>query len=169
MLKLDRLITLTGLNAELLPITVNDFGEQEGGSPDTTARVWARREILGGGEYFRSDGRTSGQNLISASFFIRHRDDIVPLKSGIIDADRRMWAIRSITELRERGRSRWLRLEAQHSSESFQDSVAPFVGRETPEPDPVVPPVSAASFLLLENGDRLLLEDGSRLLLEGSA
>ena len=29
MLKLDRLVTLTRLNAELAPITVNEFGEQE--------------------------------------------------------------------------------------------------------------------------------------------
>ena len=91
-LKLDRLITLTRLNSELAPITVNDFGELAGGSPNTSVKVWARREITSGGEYFRSDGRRSGQNILLASFIIRHRTDIIPLSSGVIDSDRRMWA-----------------------------------------------------------------------------
>ena len=64
MLKLDRLITLTRLNAELLPIEYDEYGELAGGSPNTSVKVWARREITSGGELFRSDGRTSGQNLI---------------------------------------------------------------------------------------------------------
>ena len=43
MLKLDRLITLTRLNAELLHHrTVNEYGELDGGSPDTTVTVWAQ-------------------------------------------------------------------------------------------------------------------------------
>ena len=130
MLKMDRLITLTRLNTEEAPISTNNFGETEG-SPNTTARVWAQRTIVSGGSFFRSDGRTSGQNLLLASFTIRHRADVVPLKSGIVDADRRQWAITSIQELRELGRSRWLRLECQHSSESFQDAIAPFSGRVT--------------------------------------
>ena len=157
MLKLDRLIELVRLNAELATPTVNNFGETELGSPNTSAVVWARREITSGGEYFRSDGRNSGQNLILASFIIRHRADVVPLKSGLIDADRRQWAIRSMTELRERGRGRWLRLECQHSSESYQDAIAPFSGRV---PLPVVP-VESKSRLLLENSDRLLLGDSA--------
>ena len=131
MLKLDRLITLTRLNSELAPIEYDNFGELAGGSPNTTARVWAQRTIVSGGELFRSDGRVSGQNLLLASFVIRHRADLVPMKSGIVDADRRLWAVVSITELRELGRSRWLRLECQHSSESFQDAIAPFSGRVT--------------------------------------
>ena len=131
MLKMDRLVTLTRLNSELAPITVNNYGEQEGGSPNTSARVWAQRTITSGGSFFRSDSRNSGQNLLLASFIIRHRDDIVPMKSGLIDADRRLWAITSFTELRELGRARFLRLEAQHSSESYQDAIAPFVGRVT--------------------------------------
>ena len=130
-LKLDRLIQLTRLNSELLPIEYDEYGELAGGSPNTSVKVWARREITSGGELFRSDGLTSGQNLLLASFIIRHRVDIVPLKSGLVDADRRLWAIRSITELRERGRNRWLRLECQHSSESYQDS-----GRTLLRPSP---------------------------------
>ena len=132
MLKLDRLIQLVRLNTEEVPIgEPNNYGEQEGGSPNTTAKVWARREITGGGQYFRSDGRNSGQNILLATFTIRHRSDVIPMQSGLIDADRRRWAITSFTELRELGRSRWLRLECQHSSESFQDAIAPFSGRVT--------------------------------------
>ena len=58
MLKLDRIIQLVRLNAEMAPIAVNDFGEQEGGSPNTTAKVWAQRTITSGRSFFRSDGRT---------------------------------------------------------------------------------------------------------------
>ena len=159
MLKLDRLIQLVRLNAELTPPAVNNFGETELGSPDTTARVWAQRTITSGGSFFRADGRTSGQNIILASFIVRHRTDIIPMKTGLVDSDLRRWAVLSFSELRERGRNRWLRLECQHSSESYQDSVAPFVGR-------VAPP---ASFLLLEDGSRLLLESGDKLKLEDSS
>ena len=93
---------------------------------------------------------------------------MVPLKSGLIDADRRQWSIQSVEELRELGRSRWLRLTCQHSSESYQDAIAPFSGRVPVEP---AVPVESKSRLLLENGDYLLLEneDGSRLLLEDSS
>ena len=159
MLKLDRIIQLVRLNAEMAPIAVNDFGEQEGGSPDTTAKVWAQRTITSGGSFFRSDGRTSGQNIILATFIIRHRTDIIPMQSGLIDSDRRLFSVQSIQELRELGRSRWMRLECMHSSESYRDSTAPFSGR-------VAPP---ASFLLLEDGSRLLLESGDKLKLEDSA
>ena len=131
MLKLDRVVVLTRLNPELTPPGVNAYGEKTGGSPYASARVWARREIVSGGSFFRADGRTSGQNILLATFVIRHRTDIIPTFSGLVDADRRQWSIQSITELRELGRSRWLRLECQHSSESFQDAIAPFSGRVT--------------------------------------
>ena len=160
MLKLDRIIHLDPLKRRAGAYRGQRLRRARGRlSEHVREGLGSANHYLAGGEFFRSDGRRSGQNILLASFIIRHRTDIIPMSSGVIDSDRRMW-FNLLQELRELGRSRWMRLECMHSSESYQDSDCTLLR----------PRRSArASFLLLENGSRLLLEDGDRLLLEDSA
>ena len=107
MRQLDRQITLQVLQ-EVRP--ADKWGESRLIYRD--APVWAYRAIhstilLGPtqGEDFTSRG-------LRASWVIRHRNDIQPEATGFTDAEGRKWRIESVRELPEKGRERFMELQA---------------------------------------------------------
>ena len=112
-MRLDRVISLTGVVAEGATVRVNAYGEVR--AETQTCKVWAKRRIVAGMIYNPETPETPLSAGVLALWTIRYKAGLAPQRTGILDSAGQRWRVVQIreTDPDRAGRDRFLELTAE--------------------------------------------------------